>query len=352
MPYVLSSLPMEPNVFPTSGDPLGPYTAALPAGANSSSPRCTYEESFKRILLPAVYSIVFLLGVPLNAAVIVQIWRSKRSLSVNVYMLNLAVADLLYVMSLPLPIFNYASSDYWPFGQFACKLVKFQFYSNLHGSILFLTCISVQRYIGICYPFHMRHNLGGCRAAWCVCGGVWLVVAALCAPTFHFVATGTQRNRTVCYDLSTPECSADYYPYGMALIFIGFLLPFLGVMVCYGRMAQVLCRRDSSQEASRTSVEKRDRAVKMIAVITVVFCVSFLPFHLTKAIYLVVRSLPNAGCETRNFFSILFKSMRPFASMNSILDPILFYFIQPKHRETIRRSMYSATTIKKKIAPT
>lgn len=91
--------------------------------------RCTYNEDFKRFLLPAVYTFVFLLGLPLNAAVILKILKTRPHLSRNnIYMLNLALADFLYVMSLPLLIYNYGSRDYWPFGEFACKLVRFQFY--------------------------------------------------------------------------------------------------------------------------------------------------------------------------------------------------------------------------------
>ena len=92
-------------------------------------PRCTYKEDFKRILLPAVYTAVFLVGLPLNAVVILRISRTRTNLSrSNIYMLNLATADFLYVLSLPLLIYNYASHDYWPFGELACKLVRFQFY--------------------------------------------------------------------------------------------------------------------------------------------------------------------------------------------------------------------------------
>lgn len=127
--------------FPTSLHTTEPYTvdsfissATNISNISSSSSgitflRCTYKEDFKRILLPAVYTLVFLLGLPLNAAVILKIWRTRPNLSKNnIYMLNLAIADFLYVMSLPLLIYNYASHDYWPFGQFACKLVRFQFY--------------------------------------------------------------------------------------------------------------------------------------------------------------------------------------------------------------------------------
>lgn len=126
----LISEPFPWDFFSTSVRPTEPYRPdSFPVGNSSVSSRCTYKEDFKQILLPAVYSVVFLLGIPLNAAVIQKIWKTRPNLSrSNVYMLNLALADFLYVMSLPLLIYNYASHDYWPFGEFTCKLVRFQFY--------------------------------------------------------------------------------------------------------------------------------------------------------------------------------------------------------------------------------
>ncbi|XP_054649619.1 P2Y purinoceptor 3 [Dunckerocampus dactyliophorus] len=341
------------NTFAQSTEPNPAVAIAISGNISNVSQqgflRCTYKEDFKRILLPAIYTLVFLLGLPLNAAVIQKIWRRRSNLSRNnIYMLNLAVADLLYVMSLPLLIYNYASNDYWPFGDFTCKLVRFQFYSNLHGSILFLTCISVHRYLGICHPLETWHKQGGRRLAWIICGAVWLVVALLCAPTFHFASTGIQRNRTVCYDLSTPKQSVDYYPYGMALTCLGFLLPFMGVMMCYCRMALILCRPVTCQGVNGQIREKRDKAVKMIIVVAAVFSISFLPFHLTKTLYLVVRTLPSVSCETRNLFSVIYKSTRPFASMNSFLDPILFYFTQPHYRQSTKRLILRVTTLRDK----
>ncbi|KAM9813038.1 P2Y purinoceptor 3 isoform 1-T5 [Syngnathus typhle] len=360
MPYSVESLTAESltsktftlGVFNISVQPTDQKTAValLAVIANVSRqevPHCTYKEDFKRILLPAVYTFVFLLGLPLNFFVILKIWRRRPGLSRNnIFMLNLAIADFLYVTSLPLLIYNYGSHDYWPFGEFACKLVRFQFYSNLHGSILFLTCISVHRYIGICHPLAVWHKEGGRRLAWLICGAVWLVVALLCAPTFHFASTGIQRNRTVCYDLSTPKQSVHYYPYGMALTCIGFLLPFMAVMMCYCRMAHVLCLPVSYRCVNVQTRDKRDRAVKMIIVVAAAFCISFLPFHLTKTSYLVMRTLPSVSCEIRNLFSIIYKSTRPFASMNSVLDPILFYFTQPRYRQSTKRFVLRVTTLR------
>lgn len=219
----------------------------------------------------------------------------------------------------------------------------------MHGSIFFLTCISLQRYMGICHPLASWPKQGGRRLAWVVCGGVWLAVGTLCMPTFYFAGTGTQRNRTVCYDMSRPDRSLDYYPYGMALTSLGFVLPFLAVTACYCRMAWLLCRPPTAYQAvSAAAAEKRDKAVRMIVVVVVVFAVSFLPFHLTKTLYLLVRTMPDAPCATRNLFSVVYKSMRPFASANSVLDPILFYFTQPRYRRSTRRFVLRVTTLKNK----
>ncbi|XP_041920624.1 P2Y purinoceptor 3 [Alosa sapidissima] len=329
--------------------PSFPFSSSSSSSSSSTKlPSCTYNEDFKRYLLPAVYSLVFVLGLPLNFVVILRIWRTRKALTRSqIYMLNLAVADFLYVCSLPLLIFNYASHDYWPFGDLTCRLVRFQFYSNLHGSIFFLTCISLQRYLGICHPLATWHKQGGRRLAWTVCAGVWLAVALLCVPTFQFASTGTQRNRTVCYDLSVPERSRQYFPYGIALTCLGFLLPFLAVVVCYCLMARVLClrRAGSAGEASR---EQRSKAARMIVIVVLVFVVSFLPFHITKTMYLLVRILPQAPCQVRNLFSVIYKCTRPFASMNSVLDPILFYFTQPQFRRSTRSLMLRFTTIRDK----
>ncbi|XP_030622571.1 P2Y purinoceptor 6 [Chanos chanos] len=312
-----------------------------------SLPSCTYNEDFKRYLLPAVYCLVLTFGLPLNLAVVLKLCRSCRELTrSNIYTLNLAAADLLYVCSLPLLVYNYASHDYWPFGDFTCRLVRFQFYSNLHGSIFFLTCLSFQRYLGICHPLASWHKQGGRRVAWITCGCVWVAVAILCAPTFQFAATGVQRNRTVCYDLSTPERSKQYFPYGMALTCLGFLLPFLVIIMLYCCMAHVLCR--SNGAGTPASQDKRRRAVRMIIIVVLVFAISFFPFHITKTLYLLVRTLPEAPCQVRNFFSVIYKSTRPFASMNSVLDPILFYFTQPKYRHSTRKLLVRITTARDK----
>ncbi|XP_063287708.1 P2Y purinoceptor 6 [Pelobates fuscus] len=304
---------------------------------------CTFQEDFKQILLPVVYSVVMVLGLPLNFIVILQIWLSRKALTRSaIYTLNLAVADLLYDCSLPLLIYNYVQQDYWPFGDFTCRFVRFQFYTNLHGSIMFLACMSFQRYMGICHPLSVWHKKRGKKFTWVVCGIVWFVVIVQCLPTFAFASTGEQRNRTVCYDLSPPSLSAKYFPYGITLTITGFLIPFVAILVCYCCMARILFQKDDMNPPQVR--KKKDKAIRTIIIVVIVFAISFFPFHLTKTIYLVVRTQDDLPCLVLQTFAIVYKCTRPFASMNSVLDPILFYFTQQKFRQSTKTLVKRVTS--------
>lgn len=70
----------------------------------------------------------------------------------GIYLMNLSVADLLYIATLPLWIDYFLQHDDWIHGQESCKLFGFIFYTNIYVSIAFLCCISMDRYLAVAYP--------------------------------------------------------------------------------------------------------------------------------------------------------------------------------------------------------
>lgn len=60
----------------------------------------------------------------------------------QVYMINLAVADLLCVCTLPLRVVYYVHKGIWHFGDFLCRLSTYALYVNLYCSIFFMTAMS------------------------------------------------------------------------------------------------------------------------------------------------------------------------------------------------------------------
>ncbi|KAF7228503.1 P2Y purinoceptor 4 [Nothobranchius furzeri] len=294
---------------------------------------CRFNEEFKYILLPVSYSLVFVLGFVLNAMALWVFFKMRPWNPSMVFMFHLALSDFLYVLSLPTLIYYYANRNHWPFGVAACKTVRFLFYANLYCSILFLTCISVHRYIGICHPIKAR-NLVKSRHAHLVCGLMWAVVTVCLIPNIVFVTTSRRDNDTLCHDTTSQGAFEQYVDYSSVVMVLLFCIPFMIILVCYCQMARALCRPRQGLSASPQGNNSRQKSIKLIIVVLVVFAVSFVPFHITRTLYYTSRVL-NLHCEFLNVVNFTYKITRPLASVNSCIDPILYFLAGDHYRSKL-----------------
>lgn len=304
---------------------------------------CRFNEEFKYILLPVSYSLVFVVGFVLNAAALWLFLKMRPWNPSTVFMFHLALSDFLYVLSLPTLIYYYANRSDWPFGVAMCKIVRFLFYANLYCSILFLTCISVHRYFGICHPIKALTLLKS-RHAHLVCGMVWCVVTICLIPNLVFVTTSRRDNDTICHDTTHQGAFNEYVDYSSVVMVLLFGIPFMVIMVCYCLMARALCRPKRGLSGSRQSGVSHKKSIKLIIVVLVVFAVSFVPFHITRTVYYTSRVL-DLDCRSLNIVNFTYKITRPLASVNSCIDPIL-YFLAGDH---YRSKLMSVLTGKKPI---
>ncbi|CAL8363777.1 unnamed protein product [Lota lota] len=303
-----------------------------------------------------------------------------------IYMVNLATTDLMYGLSLPFLVASYMLHDHWVFGDFMCRLVRFLFYFNLYCSIFFLTCISVHRYLGICHPMRTI-TLESKRAVKSTCVLVWLVVFILTCPIFRFAQTGFVARGDVpgraggawgngtglpegrqadgyinCWDDAIDQEFADYVPYGMVLHLLGFFVPFSIIAWCYSQVVRTIFRTlrtppssmggyedgvvgdgglGSNGARERTSVSlsgsqhshyirRRRKSIKTIVTITLLFALCFLPFHVTRTLFLLLRRGQVGGCNAMKAVSICYKVTRPLASCNAWLNALLYFLTGDK----------------------
>ncbi|KAM7044838.1 P2Y purinoceptor 4 isoform 1-T3 [Molossus nigricans] len=288
---------------------------------------CWFNEEFKFILLPVSYAIVFVLGLVLNAPTLwLFIFHLRPWDATATYMFHLALSDTLYVLSLPTLIYYYAARNHWPFGTELCKFIRFLFYWNLYCSVLFLTCISVHRYLGICHPLRAL-RWGRPRRAGLLCLAVWLVVASCLVPNLFFVTTSSRGDTILCHDTTRPEEFDHYVHFSSIIMVLLFGVPCLVTLVCYGLMARRLYR----PLPGATQPSSRLRSLRTIAVVLTVFAVCFVPFHITRTIYYMARLL-EADCRVLNIVNVVYKVTRPLASANSCLDPVLYLLTGDKYR--------------------
>ncbi|KAK2897187.1 hypothetical protein Q8A73_013567 [Channa argus] len=125
---------------------------------NTSSTTVNFDFTGK--FLPPVFISVFIIGLVANGWGLKSLMQNWKKLKiVNVFVLNLGFADILYLLTLPFLVVYYVLKSKWIFGDVFCKITRLCFNLNLYGSIGFLTCISVYRYLAIVHPVRVMGRL-------------------------------------------------------------------------------------------------------------------------------------------------------------------------------------------------
>ncbi|GCB77375.1 P2Y purinoceptor 4-like [Scyliorhinus torazame] len=305
------------------------------SGNNSNS--CHFNEEFKYILLPVSYGTVCVVGLVLNAIALWMFLCKMRPWNATIiYMFNLALSDLLYVLSLPLLTYYYANRNDWPFGVVLCKLTRFIFYANLYSSILFLTCISVHRFMGVCFPFRSLKWIK-VKQAWFVCMLVWVAVIVCLIPNLLFVTTSSRGDDVLCHDTTRREDFPQYVLYSSAIMVILFIIPFLVIVFCYSLMT-IKLNKSLVPGSTRSSSNVKKKSIKLIIIVLFVFSLCFVPFHITRTMYYTFRVLEK-NCYALNIVNFTYKITRPLVSVNSCIDPILYFLAGDNYRRKLTRVM-------------
>ncbi|KAM3867493.1 hydroxycarboxylic acid receptor 2-like [Diretmus argenteus] len=286
-------------------------------------------------VLPPVFIIVFILGVIGNGLALWIFWfHLKPWKSSTVLLFNLALADLLVTIALPFRAHYYNSGMNWIFGGSFCNISIFVLGVNYNGSILFLMAIAVDRYIHVVHPHHRINSLSVCKAAW---GAVvlWLFPIAMMTQ----VLTIPRNNTTNCESFiieTEPSVSLNWHRF---VFVISFYLPLVVILYCTFCIIGQLRRRQMAQDA------KIKRALCFITVVVVLFIICFLPSNIVQLlIWSKTQKLANIPasqvCEALEDLNTAFYITLTLTSLNSMLDPVVYYFSSPTFKNICRRAVH------------
>ncbi|KAL1023161.1 hypothetical protein UPYG_G00037150 [Umbra pygmaea] len=145
---------------------------------------------FHSVLTPAFFSMVITLSITGNIMVLVILAKYENIRSItNIFILNLALSDLLFTFGLPFWASYYIWG--WTFGLTLCKTVTFVFYTGFYSSILFLTIMTIHRYLAVVHPLSDHSSQRGCYGA-IVSLVIWAVSFMAAGPALIF--TSVQMN--------------------------------------------------------------------------------------------------------------------------------------------------------------
>uniref|UniRef100_A0A8C4ZC84 P2Y purinoceptor 2 n=1 Tax=Gadus morhua TaxID=8049 RepID=A0A8C4ZC84_GADMO len=309
--------------------------------SSNSCPEGDYNTVLKYLLLPISFSLLFLFGLSLNAFTLFFIkFRTKHWTPFTIYMLNLTVCDTLFVLMLPVAIYHQVKD--WPFGEPLCKITFFVVNANHYGSILFLSVISLHRFIGICYPVRSL-SWNSTRRAKLVSVGVWACVLSSQAPILYFSGTEKYGKDILC--IEDGGLLDDFLVYSSVISVVMFVLPFMVVMVCYGLMLRKLLEPSwgsgEGQQGLRAAHRTKQKALKMIIIVLMTFMFCFLPFHISKSLTFCL-DLPSVSpdqmtCEQLDASYIAYQVTCLMLTANSVMDPILYFMAGQDFCKTIQR---------------
>ncbi|XP_008063121.1 G-protein coupled receptor 55 [Carlito syrichta] len=281
------------------------------------------DELVKTLQL-AVHIPTFLLGLLLNLLAIrgFSTFLKKRwpdYAATSIYMINLAVFDLLQVLSLP---FKMALSPVrLPFPSL-CTLVECLYFVSMYGSIFTICFISLDRFLAIQYPLLVSH-LRSPRKIFGICCTIWVLVWAGSIPIYSF--HGEEEILRCFHNMSNHTWKARVF---LPLEVFGFLLP-MGVMgFCSTRSIHILLgRRDYTQDW----VQQR-ACIWTIAASLAVFVVSFFPVHLGFFLQFLVRNDFIMECRAKRRISLFLQLSLCFSNINCCLDVFCYYFVIKEFR--------------------
>lgn len=290
--------------------------------STSTDLKLYYAITYAFILIPGLIGNVLALWVFYG-----YMKETKRAV---IFMINLAIADLSQVLSLPLRIFYYLTKT-WKFGGGLCMFCFYLKYVNMYASIYFLVCISVRRFLFLMYPFRFTDCKRVCDVYISIVG--WVVVCVGCLP-FPLLRL-TQNTTNECFvDLPVQEVDLPTSIIMMTIgELVGFVTPLLIILYCSWKTALSLKERNS---ASPDLGEKK-KALKMILTCALVFLICFAPYHISFPLDFLVKTKKIKNCCTQKVISVFHAVALCLASLNSCVDPILYYFTTDEFRRRLSR---------------
>ncbi|XP_068102514.1 galanin receptor 2b-like [Hyperolius riggenbachi] len=300
--------------------------AAVMEAWNASDPNIFNPAS---VVVPIIFFLIFLLGTIGNSLVMaVLLRRGLRSRNTtNLFILNLSVADVSFIIfCVPFQATIYSLED-WVFGAFMCKVVHFFIYLTMYASSFTLAAVSVDRYVAIRYPLRSREMRTKYKAVATLIL-IWGLSVAFAGPYLTY------------YDLVEIETSHICMPawkererkmMDTGTFIVGYVIPVLVVCLSYTRTIKYMWTAvDPLKDMSESKKAKR-KVTKMIVIVTILFCICWLPYHVVVMCYLYGDFPFNQVTYT---FRLLSHCM---AYANSCLNPIVYALVSKHFRKGFRK---------------
>ncbi|XP_057276579.1 neuropeptide FF receptor 2 [Pezoporus wallicus] len=299
------------------------------------------------------YLLIFLLCMVGNGVVCFIVLKSKRMRTVtNIFILNLAVSDLLVgIFCMPTTLLDNIIAG-WPFGNLICKMSGMIQGVSVSASVFTLVAIAVDRFRRIVDPFKQKLSSATAVASIVL---IWILAIAIMCPSVVMLQVQEEKRFRVIVGYGNETrpvywCREDWPDPGMRKIYTTvlfasiYLAPLSLLILMYARISMALCNTavavggKDSQEQQHSRSKKKQKVIKMLIIVALLFAVSWLPLW-TLMMLTDYANLSDVQLQIINIYIYPFAHWLAF--FNSSVNPIIYGFFN----ENFRRGFQAASKL-------
>lgn len=270
------------------------------------------------------YGFVFIIGVTVNlTALWVFSLTTKKRNSVTVYMINVALVDLAFILLLPFKMVYY-HQDSWPFGDVFCRISAALtiFYPCI--ALWLFALISSDRYMAIVQPKQGKELRNVPKA---VVGslGLWLMTLGSTIPLlFSQDDPDEASNFTTCIKMQDVIYMRHDNPVNFVRLIFFFLVPICIMIGCYIVIVDNLIHG----RTSKLKPKVKQKSIRIIVTLIIQILVCFVPFHVS----VVLRLLENGNGEGFDTWAVFTTFLM---TLSTVLDIILYYIVSKQFQDRV-----------------
>lgn len=261
--------------------------------------------------------------------------RQELRKTTNYFILNMAVSDLLYPLSIiPVRLTEVVSnSRQWQItgtaGLIFCKTIRYMEHLSISVSVQSLMWIALDRFLAVVLPLKVhlissRFRITAILFSW--------IVAMISNSADLFSYGFVKENHETRCDYLKNETDWNFIN-GKAHIYIFHVLPVIALTISYGVVAVTLRKQDKLLGAARINTrnyQRKRQAIKMSFCIMAAFCICTVPLTTQNVIDLYEISLPCDVYRPLRFISYL------IFYFSSAINPIICFAFVGKYANTLK----------------
>ncbi|XP_056330955.1 C-C chemokine receptor type 5 [Danio aesculapii] len=282
-------------------------------------------KAFSEVFLPTLYSIVFIIGFIGNGLVVwVLVRYRQKSNMTDVCLFNLALADLLFLVSLPFWAHN--AMDEWIFGRFMCHTITGLFMIGLYASIFFMVLMTLDRYAIIVHAHSAFSRNRSPKMGLALASLVWIISLFASLPNIIFARDKNETNSKISCGSDFPNNTSWMSFTYINMNLLSLVFPLIIMSFCYSRIIPTLLSMKS---------QKKHKVVKLILAVVAVYFLFWTPYNIVMFLMFLQRCRFMLSCEWHNGLSLAMQWVETIALSHCCLNPIIYAFAGQKFRRAV-----------------